>query len=48
VGGADAATWFTAEVPSVRYGKYGWADVTVKAVKGGREYVRHFIYKGGG
>jgi hypothetical protein len=38
---------FSAEVPPVRYHKYGWADVTVKAVKGGQEYIRHFIYKGG-
>ncbi|MBM6400793.1 PrsW family glutamic-type intramembrane protease [Phycicoccus sonneratiae] len=40
------ARGFDADVPPVRYGKYGWADVTVRAVKGGRELIRHFIYKG--
>lgn len=37
---------FDVSVPPVRHGKYGHADVTVRAVKGGREYIRHFIYKG--
>lgn len=39
------ADGWTAPVPEPRYGKYGYADVTVKAIKGSRSHIRHFIVK---
>ncbi len=50
----QAKTWgsrmqakgFDVRVPPVRYGKYGFADVTVTAMKNGKTLIRHFIYRG--